>query len=422
MNRRRGAAVAAGVGAAVVLALSSLLVATRGDAGTHALNVGAVFPVKGMQSALGLEELRGVRIAAQLVNQDGGVGGRPVNLVVRDLETREQAAGAVAAVKAAGAQVVVGAFSSQLSMPAAAAASRDGIVYWEAGAVVDRLTGSSPLVFRIGATGGDLGDNSGRFAATVLAPRLGLTAQHTRVAVLYENDAYGQSVANAALASARAAGMPIVSRLAYDYYTPRWPSVLGQLAAVHPDVLILASYIPDGIAFRRAMLASGLHVGAMIGSTMAECGPTFGNELGPQAVGVFASDRPEGGFNPGALNTVGARASARLTAAWRAQTGEAQPSEEGLAGFSAGWALFHYVLPRAHQLGAAGVAAAARTLALSPGTLPNGAGLRFGTGAQLGQNTLAAAVIWQWQSSRHSVVVWPRTYATGTARLIPLPA
>ena len=130
MNRRRGAAVAAAVGAAVVLALSSLLVAARGDAGRRAVNVGAVFPVKGMQSALGLEELRGVRIAAQLVNQDGGVGGRPVNLVVRDLETREQAAGAVAAVKAAGAQVVVGAFSSQLSMPAAAAASRDGIVYW----------------------------------------------------------------------------------------------------------------------------------------------------------------------------------------------------------------------------------------------------------------------------------------------------
>lgn len=422
MSRRRVGVAAAAVGAAVVLALSSLLVATRGDAGTSALTVGAVFPVRGMQSALGLEELRGVRIAAQLANQEGGVGGRPVQLVVRDLETREQAPAAVAAVKAAGAQVVVGAFSSQLSMPAATAAAHDGIVYWEAGAVVDRLTGSSPLVFRVGATGGDLGDNSGRFAATVLAPRLGLTPQHTRVAVLYENDAYGQSVAGAALASARAAGMPVVARMAYDYYSPHWPSVLAQLAAVHPDVLILASYIPDGIAFRRAMLQSGLHVGAMIGSTMAECGPTFGNELGPQAVGVFASDRPEGGFNPGALNAVGAQAYARLTAAWKAQTGESEPSEEALAGFSAGWALFHYVLPRAHSLDAAGVAAAARTLALPAGTLPNGAGVRFGTGAELGQNIRAAAVIWQWQSSRHSVVVWPPTYATGTPRLIPLPA
>jgi branched-chain amino acid transport system substrate-binding protein len=137
---------------------------------------------------------------------------------------------------------------------------------------------------------------------------------------------------------------------------------------------------------------------------------------------VFASDRPEGGFNPDALNPVGARAYARLTAAWKAQTGESEPSEEGLAGFSAGWALFHYVLPRAHGLDAAGVAAAARTLTLPTGTLPNGAGVRFGTGAQLGQNTRAAAVIWQWQSSRHSVVVWPPTYATGTPRLIPLPA
>jgi hypothetical protein len=35
------------------------------------------------------------------------------------------------------------------------------------------------------------------------------------------------------------------------------------------------------------------------------------------------------------------------------------------------------------------------------------------TGAMLGQNLRAAAVIWQWQAPRHSVVVWPPAYATG---------
>ena len=57
------------------------------------------------------------------------------------------------------------------------------------------------------------------------------------------------------------------------------------------------------------------------------------------------------------------------------------------------------------------------------GSLPNGAGLQFSTDpAMLGQNTRAAAVIWQWQAVRHSVTVWPPVDATGTPQLIPLPA
>ena len=54
------------------------------------------------------------------------------------------------------------------------------------------------------------------------------------------------------------------------------------------------------------------------------------------------------------------------------------------------------------------------------GSLPNGAGLQFSTDpAMLGQNTRAAAVIWQWQGVRHSVTVWPPVDATGTPQADP---
>ncbi|HZT64891.1 MAG TPA: ABC transporter substrate-binding protein [Acidimicrobiales bacterium] len=406
----------------VLAAVGGALAACGGGAGDM-LSVGAVFPLHGMQSTLATQELRGVQIAADLANRQGGVGGRPIRLVVRDLETRDGARAAVDSLQRAGVPLVVGAFSSQLSMPAAAAAASDGLVYWEAGAVADRLTGQgSPLVFRVGATGANLGANSGRFAATQLAPRLGLAPDRTRVAVVYENDAYGQSVAGAAASAVRQAGMPVVADVAYDYYSPHWATVLGQVAAARPDVLILASYIPDGVAFRRAMLAAHLRVGALIGSTMAECGPNFGDELGPQAVGVFASDRPEGGFNPGALDRTGRQDYAALVAAWRSETGQSQPTEEALAGFAAGWALFHYVLPHSRGLTPTAIAAAARATTLPVGRLPNGAGLRFAAGSDVGQNLLASAVIWQWQAPRHSVVVWPAAYATGSPRFVPLPA
>ena len=52
------------------------------------------------------------------------------------------------------------------------------------------------------------------------------------------------------------------------------------------------------------------------------------------------------------------------------------------------------------------------------GSLPNGGGVLFSTApGQLGQNIRAAAVVWQWQAPRVSVVVWPPVYATGQVKL-----
>src|ERR1700675_3715290 len=100
-------------------------------------------------------------------------------------------------------------------------------------------------------------------------------------------------------------GILVVANVVYDAQAPDWTSVLAQVRAAQPNVLVLASYIADGVDFRRAMLKDGLHVDAFIGSTMAPCVPDFRAMLGADAIGVFASDRPPPGFNPEALNKTG---------------------------------------------------------------------------------------------------------------------
>ena len=470
MRRRR---------AAVLVALGSTVVIVAGVLATTALRprilVGAVFPLSGNAAGLAGEELRGVQIAADLVNADGGVSGREIQLDVRDLVSADQAPAVMASLQAEGVTTVIGAYSSDLSVPASAAAAADGLVYWEAGAVADRLTGRGlPLVFRVGASGSNLGTNSASFAVAQLAPRLGKTAANLRIAIVNAEDDYASSVADAAATTATAAGAPIVARLSYNLAVPRFADLMTTLAAAHPDVLILASHIPDGVAFRQAMIAAGLHVGAFIGSTMAECDPDFAGALGPDAIGVFASDRPVGGFRPDALDPAARAVYDRFAAAWtnattaalvQQNTGDNSalgwtaggwtptasgasgsagaygitpaasssisgppstlpwngPTEEGISGFTAGWALFHDVLPQATGLDAASIAAAARAIDLPTGSLPNGAGLRFSTDpSSLGQNERAAAVIWQWQAVRSYTYVWPATYATGTVADVPL--
>jgi branched-chain amino acid transport system substrate-binding protein len=406
----------------VAIVLAACATAPTGPAAASTVKVGAVFPLTGPQAPLAKQEYAGVQIARDFANADGGVDGVPIALMTKDLTAESDAAARVDELKAQGVQSIIGAYSSSLSMPVSADAQSRGLLYWEAGAVADQLTGRGyPLVFRVGATGSNLGIMSSRFAAQVLAPELNRSAWSLRMAIVHNLDAYPTAVATAAAGQAVHEGIQVVADVVYDAHAPDWTSVLAQVRAAQPDVLVLASYIADGVDFRRAMLKSGLHVGAFIGSTMAQCVPDFGALLGADAIGVFASDRPTEGFNPAALNNTGRPIYARFAAAYRREFG-ADPTEEALAGFSAAWTLFHYVMPRAHDLSAVGMAAAARSLDLPDGTLANGAGIKFATSADLmGQNTRAASVIWQWQGVRHSVTVYPPVFATGAIGFIPLP-
>jgi branched-chain amino acid transport system substrate-binding protein len=421
--------------------------------------IGAVFPLTGSAAALAKQEEAGVQIAQDLVNGAGGVRGRQVELVVRDLESPANAPAVMAALRAAGVTTVVGAYASDLSIAASAAANAEGLVYWEAGAVADRLTGRGlPLTFRVGASGTNLGEGSATFTTSELAPRLGITPAALRVAIVAADDAYATSVADAAETVTRADGVRRITRIGYRLTAPDWARVMAGLRVARPDVIMLTSHIPDGIAFRRAMLAAHVHAKALIGTTMAQCDPDFASDLGTDAIGVFAADRPTGGFQPSALAPAAASVYRQLAAAWAqrapASTGREQtdaygaygngtreeyaihgpvlsgsaaagPTEEVLSGFTAAWVLFHDVLPAADASGAlsaAAIARAAQDLDLPAGSLPNGAGLRFSSDPRtLGQNLRANAVIWQWQAIRSYTYVWPVSYATGQVAFVPLP-
>src|ERR1700681_1817993 len=406
------------IGALIVPLLAGACASVAASAPTP-LRIGAIFPLSGSEAPGSTDEYLGVTLAAQMVNASGGVGGRRISLDTRDVETQGQIPAAVSSLRNDGVPVVIGAYSSQLSIPAAAAVSAGGMVYWETGAVADRVTGQgSPLVFRVGVNGAELGSNSGKFIIQQLVPRMGISPTKVRITFVTADDQYGHSVADATRTAVQAGGLSVTGESVYNPYTPNWAPVMGAIAAARPDILVLSSHVQDGIAFRRAFLAAGLQVRVFMGTTMAQCDQDFGNVLGSAAVGVFASDRPQGNFNPNALDPQARALYDRFAALWKQRTGAAAPDEEGIAGFSAAWVLFADVLGRAGDDSAASVAAAARALDLPAGSLPNGGGVLFSTAAgQLGQNLRAADVIWQWQAPRVSVVVWPPVYATGKIKL-----
>src|SRR5215212_9095226 len=130
------------------------------------VRVGAVYPLSGSQGMGGVEESRGVMIAAELANHDGGVHGRSIAVERVDVPEADAAPGAIHELAARGIDLVLGSYGSTISSPAAAAAAGRGSLFWETGAV-GKLAGpgEGALVFRVAPTGGLLGRNAIAFVA-----------------------------------------------------------------------------------------------------------------------------------------------------------------------------------------------------------------------------------------------------------------
>jgi branched-chain amino acid transport system substrate-binding protein len=413
--RRITASIAAGLAFAVVLSACSK--------GPDPIRVGAVYPLSGSQGPGGVDEFRGVRLAVDLANEGGGVNGRPVELVPIDVPSADAAPGAVDALAKEGIQFVLGSYGSTVSEPAGIEAARDGMLFWETGAV-GSMPGPAPgrLFFRVAPSGSVLGRAAVAFIADRLAPMLHRKASSLRFAVVGVDDVYGNSVAGGAVAEIHALGLPFAGWFRYDPNHPAVAGVVRRIASARPDVVFVSAYLQDGVALRREIVRQRLPLVANIGTSSSYCMPAFGQALGRAAVGVFASDKPDAD----ALNLSGLLPPARTLlaearTAYRAKYHQ-EMSAPALAGFSAAWALFRTVMPHASALTPGAVASAALTARIPDGGLPNGSGLAFGRPGttDAGANLRAASVIWQWVGVDRRAVVWPPQFATQPVRLIQL--
>jgi branched-chain amino acid transport system substrate-binding protein len=393
--------------------------------GPAPIRIGAVYPLSGSQGPGGIDEYRGVGLAVDLVNQGGGARGRPVELVPVDVAAADAGPAAVEMLAKQGVDLVFGSYGSTISRSAGAEAARRGMLFWETGAV-GSMPGPGPgeLFFRVAPSGAALGRTAVTFVAHQLAPLLATGSDELRFAVANVEDAYGDEVARGAVDELHALGITLAGQFPYDPARADHRRLVQDIAASGANVVFVAAYLQDGIDMRREMVRQGLPLVAGIGTSSSYCMPEFGQTLGPDAVGLFASDKPDAEYlNPAGLLPDARALLARASEAYEARYGE-EMSAPALAGFSAAWALLRDVLPQAATLSPAGVAQAALAADVPQGGLPNGSGLRFGLPGtpDAGENLAATSVVWEWVGLGRRAVVWPPRFATQPIEPIrPLP-
>ena len=200
------------------------------------------------REAYGVMAKRGIDLATEEVNAQGGVGGRTLTVVAVDDSSDGSRAVQVASQFLADPDIlgVVGHIESG-PMVAAARVYDRGLSAVSSTATAPALSGISPWVFRVISSDSMNGHDIANYAR-----RLGLV----RAAVLYENTSYGRGLANAF--TRHFAGV-VVSRdpIASDSTSGLEPT-LTYARLRRPDVVFVAGTAASGIGVLREARRQGM--------------------------------------------------------------------------------------------------------------------------------------------------------------------
>lgn len=251
----------------VSLAVMCTLI-TTGHAEEDVIKIGTIFSRTGPLANLGLESWRGAELARIVQNQQGGILGKKIIFVNGDAVDPKTAVSEVERLcTVEKVSVILGSFSSSISLAASAKADQHKVVYWELGAVGDQITQRGlKHVFRTCPTGSDLGRDQLRFAVDVLASKIGKTKASIRIASIYEDSAYGTACAEGIRDMAKKMGVNLVIDQSYNFKASDLSSLVMRVKATNPDVILESSYENDGILFFRQAEELGLKARIIVGS------------------------------------------------------------------------------------------------------------------------------------------------------------
>ena len=406
----------------LVLALG-MMTGCGGSGGDKAaaepFKVGAIYPLSGANALLGSQCLAAVEIAIDFVNKEGGVQGRPVELVTADAPDPTAAATeAGRLVDKEGVKIVFGSLASGNALAIAGVTDKSGVCLVESGGIADALTNSNfQYVFRILDKGGLRGAVGVQYLNDEVAGKLGIAPADMKVFIIHEESAYGESVANGAEAKIKELGLKLVGREHYATTITDMSSMVLKIREAKPDVLLSVSYVNDAILLVDTLQQQKAMPKVFMGCGAGTTDPNFAKTIGTISDGMFCTDMPTNLSldvfeDPAMKETVGA-----FREAFKAKFPDMEKASIAAeAAFAGSYTFLHEILPNATDLNDP---ATIRTAAIETKLDMTTLGFGWDLGED-GQNYAASANINQWQGGAVTTVA-PAKLKNGEAINIPLP-
>ncbi len=254
-----------------------------------AVNVGVILPLSGANAQFGVNSRNGIELVADEINAAGGIrslGGARINLVIADSTSTPTTAANVAQRLLTQNDVVaiLGAFASSLTIAISEVTERRGVPLLTM-SFSDQITGRGfENIFQVVAKASVIG--KAQFDGTAaIAASAGQKLE--RIAIMYEDTAYGTSQAAGLREGAKAAGVQIVMDDAYPLGITDVTPLINKLRASGAQAVFPVSYLNDSLQIIRAMRQQRITIPA-IGGAAGYVIPDFEKGLGEFAEGVLS--------------------------------------------------------------------------------------------------------------------------------------
>jgi branched-chain amino acid transport system substrate-binding protein len=411
----------------VCLIAAGLTVLAPGHAtAQEPIRIGVLLPLTGPFAKNGIENWEAMQIARDMINERGGINGRKIEYVSGDATS--PAAGISETerlITKEGIKITTGSFASPLAIAVSQAAERHGVFHWETTGAAEIITRRGfKHTFQVGAPARLYGQVAIDFIIEDLTKRLKKPLNELRIALLWENRAFGKSVGDGIRAYATSKNIKLIYDEGYDQFATDMTPIVQKLKDSKPDILVAISFPNDAILFQRKAKELDFNVSAFIGVSAGYSSPDLRNSIGNTVNGIFVSDFPPK-VNPNVLTPETRKVADEFYSRYEKKM-QRPPAGHAAAGFSAIWALFTEVLPKAKTFQPDELRDIALKLDLPEGSLVNGSGIKFtnfdwkDNPKDAGQNLRASIGVWQWTANGNEEV-FPAKLATHEPVMVPLP-
>ena len=390
------------------------------------IRIGVLLPLTGPLAKNGLENWEAMQIARDMINERGGINGRKVEYLQGDANTPNAAISETERlITKDDIKITTGSFASPIAIAVSQAAERHGVFHWETTGAAEVITRRGfKHTFQVGAPARKYGQAAVDFIIDDLAKRLNKPVDALKIALLWENRAFGKSVGDGIRAYTQAKGIKLVYDEGYDQTATDMTPIVQKLKDVAPDIVIAISFPNDAILFQRKAKELEFNVAAFIGVSAGYSSPDLRESIGDAVSGIFVADFPPK-VNAAVLTPETRKVADEFYKRYEAKL-KRPPAGHAAAGFSAVWALFTEVLPKAKTFEPDELREIALKLDLPEGSLVNGSGIKFTNfdwpddPKDAGQNLRASIGVWQWTKAGNEEV-YPGELATKPPIMVPLP-
>lgn len=252
------------------------------------VNVGVILPLSGANAQFGINSRQGIELVVDELNAAGGLkglGGAKINLVVAD-STSAPANAATVAQRMIGENdccAILGAFASSLTLAIQEVTERRRVPLLTM-SYSDQITGRGfKNVFQVTSKGSVIGKAQFNYAVELA----GGSEKVNKIAIMFEDTAYGTSTANGLRAAAKAAGAEIVMDEAYPLGITDVTPLINKLRASKAQMVFPVSYLNDSLLIVRALRQQRINM-PIVGGSAGYVIPDFAQALGEYSDGVLS--------------------------------------------------------------------------------------------------------------------------------------